>query len=188
MINFISAGDELKGYLAQTIYNDCRGDNIDVRPLGLTYLTNRESLEFIKWPYEIKQIYEVINLVINNEPYSVYVGSGQGQTLLSCNGKNLTANFYTYKWDGQRIDPFIYNFEQTVNQVINQIANMNGSDKSLLIQSIGDNNINENKQYNLFSDNKFYLTLAFSIGVSLISITLFELGFSFYRKKKKTKK
>lgn len=186
MINFVSAGNEIINYTAKIIYDDCNGKDIDASPLGLTNTVTQESIPVIKWKnqsYEYSLL-RLVEIIIQNEPYGVNLVNKEGMTLLTCGDHKLTANFYTYKWDGERIDPFIYNTNLITNQVISQIANLNGSYKAQLIQNVGNNNTNENNQYNLFSDNNFYLTLGLSIGLSLISITIFELGLKFYKRRK----
>ncbi|MBT7102457.1 hypothetical protein HN935_03005 [archaeon] len=190
LIGFVSAGDDMKKYLAQTIYEDCQGHDIDVRPLGWHYTTTNESIPFLEWPnYDLNYLYQITSFIVDREPFSLTLSSGaEGITLLSCNGKNLAVNLYTYRWGGERVDPFSYNvqnFENYVDNRILQYANMNGSYKSQNYQCTNGNCTGGNYQYNLFSDNNFYITIAFSIGLSLISITFFELGLRFYKKRKK---
>ncbi len=190
-LNGVYAGNEIIDYTTQIIYDDCKGQDINAPALGLVNTSTNQPIPTIKWTGNDYNppLRRVIELIIENEPYSVYVGGGQGDNLLNCGDKSLTANFYTYKWKGERIDPFIYNFNQIVNQVINQIANMQGSYKPQVSQAVGQNITTNQEQYNLFSDNNFYLTIGFSVGVSLVSIAIFEIVLWQWkrRKKKETK-
>ena len=179
-INFVSAGNEIIGYMSQKIYEDCQGQDINAEPLGLIYIPTNDPIPTIKWPYDIQTMQAVVKVIIENEPYSITLTkNSQGTTLLDCGEKKLTANFYTYKWDGERLDPFIYNTKQITNQVVNQIANMEGSYKSQLIQSIGNENINITKQNNWLSDNLISLTI--NIVITLIIISF---AWKFFIKKK----
>ncbi|MBS3056789.1 MAG: hypothetical protein J4473_05145 [Candidatus Aenigmarchaeota archaeon] len=174
--NVVYAGDEIKNYLTNIIYEDCKGKEIFSTPLIINKYNN-QPIGSIKPPYLREDVYFLIELIIDNEPYNIKAnlfseqGGKEGNNLLVCGNKELDANFNTYEWGGQRIDPFVYNFNQTINQVIAQI----GTYKSQVSQCIGNQCISENKQYNLFSDNNFYLTIGFSIGLTLMSVTIFEI-------------
>lgn len=156
----VMAGNEIIDYMANVIYNDCQNKDIDVSPLGLKYIETNKSLSVLQWPYPQSMVRRVVEIIIQNEPYSVYVGGGSTK-LLSCGSDELGVNFYTYKWKGERLDPFQYNNNQiiqtvdrTVSDKVNQIA-VTGSgnfvDVSELKQTM--NNLNQTLEANLLKIN-----------------------------------
>lgn len=169
----VNAGREIIDYMTDIIYSDCEGQDIDATNLGLINTATNESIPVIKWPYKISYVQRVVEIIIDNEPYSVYVGGGH-QTLLSCGNKELAVNFYTYTWNGERIDPFIYNYNRTVNEIYNMIQHVEGSYKPVQSQCAGDNCSSEAVSSNWFSDNMLIVSISISLAIS------FAFTFSLY--------
>ena len=170
----VNAGNEIIDYMANIIYNDCKGQDIDASTLGLVYTDTNVSIPIIYWPYDYSTIRRVVELIIEKEPYNLYVGGGSLK-LLNCSEKRLEVNFYTYKWKGERLDPFQYNINQiyqnidrTVAEKVNQIA-IQGSgnvvDVSEVQQEI--NNLNQSFTTQLESN---FLKINGEINNSKISI------------------
>ena len=191
----VFAGNEIIDYLSYQMYIDCQGEKeIGFSPYLIYVNNNLSSLSGRKvTPENIK---EVVKTIIDNEPYDIELlgmrtSLKSGKQLFYCGSKQLDANFNTYRWNNQRVDPFVYNvqnFESYIDQRVLQYANLNGSYKSQLIQSLGNDNTNTNVQYSLFSDSNLYLTLGLSVVVSLISVSLFEIGLSIWKKRKQRKR
>lgn len=182
----VFAGNEIIDYLSLVIYKDCQG-TIDISPVIFRLAPN--ITDYVGDQVTVDIIKEIVKVIVDNEPYDIQTNimtetsAKSGTALLKCGDKQLDANFNSYRWNGERVDPFIYNINQTISQVLNQI----GTYKSQASQCIGENCISENKQRNLFSDNNLYLTIGLSIAFSLISVGILEIVLYFRRREKQRK-
>lgn len=181
----VIAGNEIIDYTAKIIYEDCTGKNIDVSPLGLIYRETNVSVPVYEWPYSYDMVRRAVEIIIENEPYSLNMGGGKVK-LLSCDEKELGVNLYTYFWNNERIDPFQYNLNQIIQSVdetltekVSQIA-VQGSgniiDASELQQTI--NNLNRSFQTSLESN---FLNVKSEINNSKLSlIDTLNISVAFY--------
>lgn len=190
LVPSVWAGNEIINYLTGEIYRDCQGDDIKVNPgLGIIRQTpeGNFSVTILRQPVSLPDLRRIIELIIQNEPYNIKAnvfseeGGKEGDNLLTCGNKELDANFNTYKWNGQRVDPFMYNINQIIQYIDNRINQINASGSGPISIGTGDYSQIQSQQWNISPVVAFSLGgITFSLGGLIVYLIVRE------RKKKKT--
>ena len=178
------AGNEIIDYLSGIIYDDCEGfdvmTNYDVIWIGPAESKKRYMISDTD-PVKKEKIKELIAFLVNNEPYTIDMGGPtistgkDGMGIAWCGDKKLDINFNTYYWNNERVDPFIYNVNQTVQtaeeRIIQNIENyITQEGEGPKSAAIGEGSTSKATEINTFSKNQiivgFTLTIVFSIAFS----------------------
>ena len=185
----VYAGNEIIDYLSQEIYDDCYNKDIDI-PEEIGFSVSDQKITHIDGPVNLDTVKFLVRTFVTFEPFSLKLGGGGPDKvsgyvkLLSCEDYELRANLYTYYWKGERIDPFIYNYDQTVTEVFNMIQNAPGAYKPAMSQCAGENCTSEASNTSWFSDNVLIISVILSLTISIaIGISIY-----FIIKKKLIKK
>lgn len=154
------SSDEFINQLAETICEDCQGENIKINQ-SITYIPTNYTFNSIEWPYD-KNLIKAIIKYLDTENYSfitgtcdnkrMYTDGVDGCGILKCDYKRLDINGDTYYWNGTKVD-FLkeeYKINGSYNALIkgdsNQVTTGNYNKMS---QIKGDNNNVAQKEDNI---------------------------------------
>ena len=146
----VSASPISVDVLYDVITKDC-GNSIVYIPEKFTY--DGQSIPPIELPGESDKLKTYIQFLEARRPFatqgggiSILPGLGDGSDVLTCNGKSLTIDGYTFIWDGDVIDPYAL---YTLNQHFEDIT----TDK-FVVAGVGNATIEDNSGFFVFRDTK----------------------------------
>lgn len=187
--SFANAQTDLSDYLSQKILSDCSGQNITMSYTIKNFLAQENKSYLAKSNLTLKELGEVITVIVDNEPYSFYKDvenavSDEGpiiyedaRNILRCDNKSLTVNLMTYYWNGKRLDPFlvvnqkIENISQKVEKIENYYTNASGQSNIAMGSNSSAKSEEKNVGFNIkISELSFPLSL---ISLSLSSLSLY---------------
>lgn len=155
------SSDEFIDQLADMIYEDCQGKNININQ-SITYIPTNYTFNSIEWPYD-KNLIKAIIKYLDTENYSFITGTCDnkrmctdgvdGCGILKCDDKRLDINGDTYYWNGTKVD-FLkeeYKINGSYNALIkgdsNQVTTGNYNQMN---QIKGNNNYVSQQEENIF--------------------------------------